>query len=152
LSHPASESRTWTDDSRLCQIRGGLNITRGPISRRSERTVSDLSGKLIANPACSAQPTASICSPIQARGRKLTNSSRGLMGSSDMRLDPMERRFSWLSIASFGLAVVPEVVQRIAVSMGATLATCSSNQPGCSRSKSSPDRSTSGKGTSSATS
>jgi hypothetical protein len=40
-----------------------------------------------------------------------------------MRLDPMERRFLWLSIASFGLAVVPEVVQRIAVSVGATLAT-----------------------------
>jgi len=50
---------------------GGLNITLGPSSRRSVFWVAASSPKLSVKPSCSPQATVSICSPIQARGRKL---------------------------------------------------------------------------------
>ena len=67
-------------------------------------------------PASSALATPTICSPIQARGRKETNSSPGRIGSTSTSCAAMARRFAWDSIASFGTLVVPEVVQRSAVS------------------------------------
>ena len=52
-------------------VRGAQNSTRGPISRRSERTVAADSGKFSVHADCSAHATAITCSPIQASGRKL---------------------------------------------------------------------------------
>ena len=64
--------RTWTSESIDSQIRGGENITSGPISRRSLRWVEASSGKERVRPRESPIATASICSPIQAKGRKET--------------------------------------------------------------------------------
>jgi len=151
LSQPASLSRTCTIERRLSQIRGGLNMTRGPTSRMSARTVAASSGKLSVKPACRPHAMETICSPIQASGRKLTYSSSRPMGSTDIRLDPIQSRFSWLSIASFGFPVVPDVVQRMAVSLARPAATSASSQPGRSTSSSAPRRSSSSNATSRST-
>jgi len=59
------------EDSMSSQMRGGLNITSGPSSRRSARWVAASSAKLSVKPICRPQATLIICSPIQASGRKL---------------------------------------------------------------------------------
>ena len=53
------------------QMRGGLNITLGPSSRRSDRCVAASSAKLSVKPIWRPQAIEIICSPIQASGRKL---------------------------------------------------------------------------------
>jgi len=50
-----------------------------------------------------------ICSPIQARGRKETNSSVSNFGSTSIRFAAIVRRFRKESIAPFGNPVVPDV-------------------------------------------
>ena len=64
--------RTWTSESIDSQMRGGENMTLGPISRRSLFCVEESSGKERVRPFDSPQATASICSPIHAKGRKET--------------------------------------------------------------------------------
>ena len=100
---------TWTDEDRFSQMRGGANRTCGPISRMFSSTVSGDSGKLTVNPIASAVESDIICSPIQANGRKETNSSPGRFGSTWCRLSAMARRFSKESIAPLGEPVVPDV-------------------------------------------
>src|SRR5882724_1801519 len=85
---------TCTVECRPSQIRGGANITLGPISRMSWSAVSGSSGKLMVNPMASAVATDIICSPIQASGRKETNSSVGRRGSTWCRLIAMVRKFA----------------------------------------------------------
>ena len=100
---------TWTVELSPSQMRGGANITFGPISRMSCSAVSGSSGKLMVNPMASAVATDIICSPIQASGRKETNSSLCRRGSTSCRLIAMLSRFAKVSIAPFGDPVVPEV-------------------------------------------
>ena len=100
---------TWTVELRPSQMRGGANITFGPISRMSCSAVSGSSGKLMVNPIASAVATDIICSPIQARGRKETNSSLWRRGSTWCRLSAMLRRFANVNIAPLGDPVVPDV-------------------------------------------
>ncbi len=64
--------RTCTSDSIDSQMRGGENMTFGPISRRSVFCVALSSGKDSVSPRLIPQATASICSPIHAKGRKDT--------------------------------------------------------------------------------
>ena len=84
---------TCTVEVRLSQTRGGANITFGPISRMSSLTVSGSSGKFTVKPTASAVERLIICSPIQASGRKLTNSSSGRFGSTAWRFSAIVRRF-----------------------------------------------------------
>ena len=100
---------TWTVEFRPSQIRGGANSTCGPTSRMSCSAVSGSSGKLMVKPMARAVATDIICSPIQASGRKETNSSVGLRGSTWCRLRAMVSRLWNESIAPFGCPVVPEV-------------------------------------------
>ena len=100
---------TWTVEFSPSQIRGGANITLGPISRMSCSAVSGSSGKLMVNPMASAVATDIICSPIQASGRKETNSSVARRDSTEWRLIAMVRRLAKVSMAPFGEPVVPEV-------------------------------------------
>jgi hypothetical protein len=129
LSQPASSMRTCTSESIDSQIRGGLNITCGPMSRMSLRWVDASSGKESVIPRDRPQATAIICSPIQASGRKETKRSLGPSGSIEVRLSAIDSRLRWVSCPSFGREVVPEVVQTTAMSSGCPLATSSSNQP-----------------------
>ena len=145
LSQELSSIFTWTWETRLSQMRGGENMVWGPISRMFSWTVSGSSGKFTVKPTSRPQETDIICSPIQARGRKLTKSSVGCMGSTSMRLRAMLIRLLWVSMASLGLPVVPEVVLRMARSLALPRATASWNQPGCACSNSRPRASTSGK-------
>ena len=145
LNQVLSSILTCTWLTRFSQMRGGLNITCGPISRMSCCTVSGASGKLMVKPICSPQARDIICSPIQASGRKETNSSSGSRGSTFIRLRPMLSRLRWVSMASLGLPVVPEVVDRMAMSLSFPSRTRCSNQPGFFFSNSRPSRSTSGK-------
>jgi hypothetical protein len=100
---------TWTVEFRFSQILGGANITWGPISRMFSITVSGSSGKFTVKPTASALESDIICSPIQARGRKETNSSPGRLGSTSCRDSAMLRRFRNESIAPLGNPVVPDV-------------------------------------------
>src|SRR6266404_771335 len=99
---------TCTVEFRPSQMRGGANITLGPISRTSCSAVSGSSGKLMVKPMASAVATDIICSPIQARGRKETNSSVGRRGSTWCRFIAMLSRLSKVSMAPLGEAVVPD--------------------------------------------
>ena len=100
---------TCTVEFSPSQMRGGANITLGPISRTSCSAVSGSSGKLMVNPIASAVATDIICSPIQGSGKKETNSSVGRRGSTWCRFIAMFRRSAKLSIAPLGDPVVPEV-------------------------------------------
>ncbi len=100
---------TWTVETMLSQTRGGANMTSGPISRMFSVTVSGSSGKFTVKPRASDADRLIICSPIQARGRKLTNSSSGRFGSTSSSDSDIERRFRKVSIAPFGFPVVPDV-------------------------------------------
>ena len=100
----------------------------GPISRESAVAVSGSSGKLTQNPKSRAEATAIICSPIQASGRKETNSSPADLGSYLPRLWAMDNRFRWDSTASLGRPVVPEVVAMRHGSSGLTLRDSSRNR------------------------
>ena len=100
---------TCTVEVRFSQMRGGANITWGPISRMFSITVSGCSGKFTVKPTASAEESDIICSPIQASGRKETNSSSGSLGSTELSESAMESRFRKESIAPLGNPVVPEV-------------------------------------------
>ena len=119
-------------------MRGGLNMTRGAISRRSRRVVLTSSGKLSGKPMESPQAIATICSPIQASGSTLTKSSLASSGSTSMSVRPMPIRLAWVSMASLGLPVVPEVVDMIAIWSGRVCATSSSNRVGSAAATSAP--------------
>ena len=121
--------RTRTLAAMFSQTRGGEKMRCGPISRMFSCTVSGSSGKLTQNPKSRAEDTAIICSPIQARGRKDTNSSVSRLGSERPRFQAMDRRFLWDSMASLGRPVEPDVVAMRAVSSGETSATQASNSP-----------------------
>ena len=100
---------TWTVETIDSHTRGGANITSGPISRMFSVTVSGSSGKLTVKPFVSDAERLIICSPIQARGRKETNSSSPFFTSTSSRASAIVRRFRKLSIAPFGFPVVPDV-------------------------------------------
>ena len=87
------------------------------------------------NPACNPQEIATICSPIQASGSTLTCRSWASNGSIAIRLRPMNSMLVWLSMASFGIPVVPEVVHTTATSLPTPASNCRSSQSGRSRSK-----------------
>ena len=91
------------------QKRGGANMTCGPISRMFSAVVSVSSGKLTVKPIASAVESDIICSPIQASGRKLTNSSVGRFSSTACRFIAMPSRLRKESMAPLGKPVVPEV-------------------------------------------
>ena len=84
-------------------------MTCGPISRVSSASVSGDSGKLTVKPRASAEESDIICSPIQASGRKETNSSSGRLGSTSWRLSAIPSRLRKDSMAPLGKPVVPEV-------------------------------------------
>jgi hypothetical protein len=145
LSQEASITLTWTPAQRFSQTRGGEKRMWGPISRMSAWADSALSGKLTVRPKSRALATAIICSPTQGRGRKETNSSVSNFGSTRPRFSAMDRRLAWLSMASFGKPVVPEVVQIQAGSSGLVCSTLRSKSPGWPSSNWRPRSMTSGK-------
>ena len=120
LTRVVSMMRTRTLAAMFSQTLGGEKMRCGPISRMFSCTVSGSSGKLTQNPNKRADDTAIICSPIQARGRKETNSSVSRLGSACPRFQAMDRRFLCESMASLGRPVEPEVVAMSAVSSGET--------------------------------
>ena len=125
--------RTCTVAARFSHTRGGEKMRCGPISRMSCCTVSGSSGKFTVKPKSSAEATAIICSPIQARGRKDTNSSPGRLGSAWPRFQAMESMLRCESMASLGRPVVPEVVAMRQGSSGRTSATQAANSPARAR-------------------
>jgi hypothetical protein len=72
-------------------------------------TVSGSSGKFTVKPTASADESDIICSPIQASGRKETNSSVGRFSSTWFKESAMESRFRKVSRAPLGNPVVPDV-------------------------------------------
>lgn len=133
LKGEVSMIRTLTLAAMFSQTRGGEKMRCGPISRMFSCTVSGSSGKLTQKPNSRAEDTAIICSPIQARGRKDTNSSLARLGSDKPRFQAMDRRFLCESMASLGRPVDPEVVAMRAVSSGCTSWIHFSNSPARSR-------------------
>jgi len=131
--------------ARFSQTRGGEKMTCGPISRMSLWTVSGSSGKFTQKPNSRAEATAIICSPIQARGRKETNSSLARLGSTRPRLAAMARRLRCESTASLGRPVVPEVVATRQGSSGDNSLTISEKKKRASGTDSRPRRRTSEK-------
>ena len=109
LTRPASPIFTWYSEHIASQKRGGAMITWGPISRRSSRMVAGASGKLTVAPACSAMATLKSCSPTHENGRKETMSSVSSTRSTWVTPVAIATRFRWVSIAAFGVPVVPEV-------------------------------------------
>ena len=109
LSAEASITFTWTVEVMFSQIRGGENMMVGPISRMFSCTVSGFSGKFTVNPVSRALDRHIICSPIQASGRKETNSSFSNLSSTSIRFAAMLRKLRNDSIAPLGKPVVPEV-------------------------------------------
>ncbi len=127
------------------QMRGGDTTAWGPISRRFSRTVPVLSGKFTVKPTVSAHETETMCSPIHASGRNDTKSSSGRTGSTSCICAAIDRRLRWLSSASLGRLVVPEVVQSRAVASGSSSATPRSKRPGSPSCNARPRPSTSEK-------
>jgi hypothetical protein len=80
----------------------------GPISYRSVMAVSGSSGKLTVKPMARAVAMDIICSPIQGRGKKETNSSSGFLGSTA----EVQRHLEHVAVGQeepLGKPVVPEV-------------------------------------------